>query len=84
MKKIISSILTLLIAIQTFNLTSFAWAPSDIEDKCTGVYKLKNSSHISLPAEEGQKVCGCRTCKVNTMVYNEIPDYEVALTESIL
>lgn len=74
MKKFISSILILsMAAIGASN--TFAVLPSDRNDpKCIDIRNLADERIIEYP-NNGKKVCGCRTCEITAMTYDQMIDY---------
>lgn len=75
MKRPISLFLSLLVTMSTNLIASAYVLPTDIDNKCTNVYKLKSNKLIHLPNEHGKKVCGCKTCTVDAITYNKLQDY---------
>ena len=75
MKKFISLILILAMA-SVGASSAFAWVPSDTDDpKCIDIRKLNEKRMIEYPIKEGKKICGCKTCEVAAMTYDQIIDY---------
>ena len=75
MKKAISTVLVAaMLASGAGN--AFAVAPTDIEDpKCIDTGNLNEKRWVSFPKKPGQKVCGCKTCEVDVMTFDKIPEY---------
>ena len=72
MKKLVSTGLSVAIAISVCNTKTYAWEPTDFTDpKCIDVRKLGvNTDYITK-----NKVCGCKTCSVDAVMYNRLGDY---------
>ena len=72
MKKLVSTGLSVAIAISVCNTKTYAWEPTDFTDpKCIDVRKLGvNTDYITK-----NKVCGCKTCSVDAVIYNRLGDY---------
>ena len=75
MKKAISTILVAAMLASGAG-SAFAVAPTDIEDpKCIDTRNLNEKRWVSFPKRPGQKVCGCKTCEVDVMTFDKIPEY---------
>lgn len=80
MKRPIALFLSLLVTISSNSITSAYILPTDIDDKCTNVYKLKSDDLIHLPTNTSKTVCGCKTCTVDALTYEKLEDYLNELT----
>ena len=56
--------------------SAFAFTPSATYDpKCIDIRNLNEKRWVSFPKKPGQKVCGCKTCQVDVMTFDKIPEY---------
>ena len=72
MKKIVSTGLSLAIAMSVCSTKTYAWSPTDFDDpKCIDVRKLGvDTDYITK-----KNVCKCKTCEVDAVMYNRLGDY---------
>ena len=80
MKKLISTGLSVAMAMSVCSTKTYAWAPTDFDDpKCIDVRKLGvDTDYITK-----NKVCGCKTCSVDAVMYNRLDDYLTDLENRI-
>ena len=75
MKKAISTILVAAMLASGAG-SAFANVPSDTDDpKCIDIRNLNEKRWFSFPKKPGHKVCGCKTCEVDVMTFDKIPEY---------
>ncbi len=85
MKKLISIALSIAMVMSVCSASIYAFAPTDFHNpKCIDVRKLGvDTDYIT----RKNKVCGCKTCSVDAVMYNKLDDYLTDLEnlfESIL
>lgn len=73
MKKFISIILSLIITVNTCNITSFADIPYDYTDpQCIDIRRLGIETDF---ISKDSKVCGCKKCTLDAVTFNKLEDY---------
>lgn len=73
MKKLVSIGLTITIAVSSCSTSIYAFLPTDFHDpKCIDARKLGlKTDYIT----KKNKVCGCKTCSIDAVMYNRLDDY---------
>ncbi len=76
MRRLLSIISILSFIFVSFNVPIYAWAPTDFEDvKCIDLRELGKTKDLIMLGQEGEKVCGCKKCTVDAVLYNRLGDY---------
>lgn len=75
MKKLLS-LVSILSFIIVFGVTTQAWAPTDFENvNCIDLRELGKTKDLIMLGQDGEKVCGCKKCTVDAVLYNRLGDY---------
>lgn len=81
MKKLISTGLSLAMAMSACSTKTYAWTPTDFDDpKCIDVRKLGvDTDYITK-----NNVCGCKTCIVDAFTYSELEQYIIKIQKEAM
>ena len=77
MKKLLSTGLSVAIAMSVCSTKTYAWSPTDFNDpKCIDLRNLRTQGKSSLrKITKSKNVCGCKTCTLGAITYYEINNY---------
>ena len=60
----------------SFNASIYAWAPTDVSDSnCIDVKDFGKAKDLIRLGQGGKKICGCKKCIVDALLYNRLGDY---------
>lgn len=71
MRKLLSLISILSFIIIAVSATTQAWAPTE----CIDLRELGKTKDLIMLGQDGEKVCGCKKCTVDAVLYNRLGDY---------
>lgn len=71
MRKLLSLISILSFIFVSFNTPIYAWAPTE----CINLRELGKTKDLIMLGQDGEKVCGCKKCTVDAVLYNRLGDY---------
>ncbi len=81
MKKLLSLALILQFFI-TYSVTTKAWVPTDFKDaKCIDLRELGKTKDLIMLGQNGEKICGCKKCTVDAVLYNRL-EYYIGMLET--
>lgn len=76
MNKLLSLVLTLSLIVLLPSISICALAPTNYDDvECINLMELGKTKDLIMLGQYNEKVCGCKKCTVDAVIYNWLGDY---------